>query len=86
MTPDQRDCLRVICEWFDQYGRAPSYREIAREMDTGGGGGIHNMVSGLVERGWLTRTPHQRNGLTVLHRPPMPDFSTREIACLGIPF
>ena len=79
MTPDQRDCLQLICEWVDSYGYPPSYREIAHEMTLGGGTRhARELVTGLVERGWLARAPGLHRGLTILHRPPMPDFSTPE--------
>lgn len=83
MTPDQRDCLRIVCEWFDTYGRTPTYREIAREMDSEAPGCAHTLVSGLVERGWLARTPRKAGALRILHRPPMPDFSTPGLPIAG---
>ena len=33
-TPRQMECLQIICEWFDSYGQCPSYRELARELES----------------------------------------------------
>lgn len=77
-TPRQLDCLRVIAEWLDRYGHAPSFREIADELEERNTSGVSRMVHGLVERGWLTMRHAAPRSIQLLHRPPMPDFTEIE--------
>jgi repressor LexA len=76
LMPRQLACMQVIQELMDETGVCPSFREIAREMDLKSIGGVHRLVQGLMERGYLDHRPRQMRGLVIWRRVPMPDFTT----------
>ncbi|WP_448207267.1 LexA family protein [Azospirillum sp. sgz302134] len=78
LTRPQLDVLRVVCEFIDEHGYAPTTRELAEEMEWAGPSTAHAMLSTLAEKGWITMAPGRRRGVTVLHRPLMPDFGPIE--------
>ena len=75
LTEPQRDLLRIVVEWIDTHGVAPTTRELQVEMDSRSTSGTHAMLHHLDEKGWITVLPGIRRGILVLHRPPMPAFN-----------
>ena len=78
MTPRQLECLQVICEWSDNFGRAPTYRQLSAELGNASTFGAFWLVTELEARGWLRAKPIWWPKIEVLHRPPMPDFTEIE--------
>lgn len=74
LTEPQRDLLRIVVEWIDTHGVAPTTRELKVEMDCRSTASTHAMLHHLDEKGWITVLPGIRRGILVLHRPPMPAF------------
>jgi SOS-response transcriptional repressor LexA len=68
LTRRQRDCLDAIEAHFEQFGRAPSVREIALRMRIRSVGNVNRLIAGLVERGFITRTPQVAYGIECVHR------------------
>ena len=73
LTERQRDLLRIVVEWIETHGVAPTNRELQVEMDSRSTSGVHTLLHHLHEKGWI-RVLGTRRGITVLHRPPMPPF------------
>jgi SOS-response transcriptional repressor LexA len=78
LMPRQVACMQVIQELMDATGCCPSYRDIGRELQLKSPAGVHRLISGLVERGYLERAHQHKRGLVILRRVPMPDFTTPE--------
>lgn len=54
LTPAQADCARVIGALTSFEGKSPSYAEIAAELCVSHSkSGVHRLVHGLIERGWI---------------------------------
>lgn len=68
LTRRQRDCLNAIDAHFDEVGRPPSLREIAVRLKTRSLGRVQELVSGLVERGFITRKPYVHYGIERVRR------------------
>lgn len=68
LTRRQRDCLNAIDAHFEEVGRPPSLREIAQRLKTKSLGRVQELVSGLVERGFIARQPYVRYGLERVRR------------------
>lgn len=68
LTHRQRDCLRAIDAHFAEAGRSPSLREIAVRLKIKSLSRVQELVSGLVERGFITRSPYTHYGLERVRR------------------
>lgn len=67
LTRMQYACLLVIQELSNE-GIPPSYDEIAHELDLASKAGVHRLVMGLQNRGWVDRRPGSARSI-VLRRP-----------------
>lgn len=76
LTKRQLECMQVLQELTDQGGPAPSYDDLARELDIAHRSGIAALIARLQERGYVRKDGKAR-GVTILRRVPMPDFSDR---------
>lgn len=74
LTPLQLHAMQVLAELMDTTAVAPSLDDLAAELGLRGKSGALRLLRGLEERGWIARTPHRARAITILHRPPMPDF------------
>lgn len=73
ITPIQRDAMRVIQEWVDREGMAPTLAELANELGGPSRGWAHGIVSRLVDAGYLHRPAGASwRNLTILARVPIP--------------
>ena len=80
LTPAQADCARVIGALTSFEGKSPSYAEIAEEMCVSHSkGGVHRLVHGLINRGWIAPYPKAANRALSLSRSP-PPFNGNPIA------
>lgn len=67
LTPNQQRVLACIEAWIEQYGRAPSLREISQNLGLASHTSAQDYVQALVRKGALERLPHHR-GLRLPHR------------------
>ena len=65
LTPRLADCLEVIERLSKRHNYAPSYREIAREMDTTASN-AHRMVTTLLDRGYVQRMPGAKRSIILV--------------------
>jgi repressor LexA len=69
LTKKQRDLLILIHERMQQGEIAPSFDEMKTLLGLKSKSGIHRLIEGLVERGYLARLPHRARALEVLRLP-----------------
>lgn len=69
LTQKQRDLLIFIHEHMGDSGIAPSYEEMKDALDLKSKSGIHRLISGLEERGFLKRLPHRARALEITRLP-----------------
>ncbi len=69
LTRKQRDLLLFIHERMSQGDIAPSFDEMKDALGLKSKSGIHRLISGLVERGYIERLPHRARALEVKKLP-----------------
>jgi repressor LexA len=69
LTQKQRDLLILIHERMSTGEVAPSFEEMKELLGLKSKSGIHRLISGLVERGYLERLPHRARALEVKKLP-----------------
>lgn len=69
LTQKQRDLLLFIHERMNQGDIAPSFDEMKDALDLKSKSGIHRLITGLVERGYLQRLPNRARALEVTKLP-----------------
>lgn len=69
LTKKQRDLLVFIQERMGRDDVAPSFEEMKDALGLKSKSGIHRLISGLVERGYIQRLPHRARALEILRLP-----------------
>lgn len=69
LTRKQRELLVFIRDRLAQSGVAPSFDEMKDALDLKSKSGIHRLITGLVERGYLQRLPNRARALEVVRLP-----------------
>ena len=69
LTKKQRDLLVFIRDRVADGGVPPSFDEMKDALDLKSKSGIHRLITGLVERGYLERLPNRARALEVVKMP-----------------
>ena len=69
LTRKQFQLLTFIDKTLCETGISPSYDEMKAALDLKSKSGIHRLISGLQERGFIRRLPHRARALEVLKLP-----------------
>src|SRR5258706_3592707 len=69
LTKKQHELLMFIHERIKESGVSPSFDEMKDALDLASKSGIHRLITGLEERGFLRRLPHRARALQVLKLP-----------------
>lgn len=69
LTKKQRELLIYIHEHMSDGDIAPSFDEMKDALELRSKSGIHRLITGLVERGYLERLPHKARALRVIKIP-----------------
>jgi repressor LexA len=69
LTRKQRELLLFINQRLTATGVSPSFDEMKDALDLKSKSGIHRLVSGLEERGFIRRLPHRARALEVVKLP-----------------
>ncbi|OYQ33514.1 repressor LexA [Niveispirillum lacus] len=74
LTRKQQELLFFINERLNEGGVSPSFDEMKDALSLKSKSGIHRLITGLEERGFIRRLPHRARALEVLRLPekPMP--------------
>ena len=66
LTSKQMKCLTFIMDYIDEKLVAPSYDEIKDGLGLASKSGVHRLVQGLVDRGWVKRHPNMARSITII--------------------
>lgn len=77
LTKKQRDLLVFIRDRVADGGVPPSFDEMKDALDLKSKSGIHRLITGLVERGYLQRLPNRARALEVVKMPDSLDNSVK---------
>ena len=69
LTRKQHELLLFIQERLGQGGVSPSFDEMKDALNLKSKSGIHRLITGLEERGFIRRLPHRARALEVLRLP-----------------
>src|SRR3989442_10555589 len=69
LTRKQFELLRFIHERLKEAGVPPSFDEMKDALNLRSKSGIHRLISGLEERGFIRRLPHRARALEVTKLP-----------------
>ncbi len=69
LTKKQHELLMYIHTYLEQRGVCPSFDEMKEALDLKSKSGIHRLITGLTERGFIRRLPHRARALEVLKLP-----------------
>ena len=69
LTRKQHELLLFIHERLSQGGVSPSFDEMKDALNLKSKSGIHRLITGLEERGFIRRLPHRARALEVLRLP-----------------
>lgn len=69
LTKKQRELLIYIHEHMTEDDIAPSFEEMKEALGLKSKSGIHRLITGLVERGYLERLPHRARALAIKKLP-----------------
>ena len=69
LTKKQRELLLFINQRLTATGVSPSFDEMKDALNLRSKSGIHRLVSGLEERGFIRRLPHRARALEVVKLP-----------------
>lgn len=69
LTRKQQELLLFIHERLQRDGVSPSFDEMKDALELKSKSGIHRLISGLEERGFIRRLPHRARALEVIRLP-----------------
>ncbi len=69
LTRKQYDLLTFIHDRLQETGVSPSFDEMKSALDLKSKSGIHRLITGLEERGYIRRLPHRARALEVVRLP-----------------
>mgnify|MGYP006422183255 CR=1 FL=1 len=76
LTRKQHELLLYIHKHLGEHGVSPSFDEMKEALNLKSKSGIHRLISGLEERGFIRRLPHRARALEVLRLPGEPSAQT----------
>ena len=83
LTQQQKHMLTVLIDHFNDHDVPPSFEELCKIMDLKSKSGIHRLLSGLEERGYIRRLPNRARAIEVLKYPdgsPKTEMATAPIS------
>ena len=69
LTPKQYQLLMYIHKCLKDNGVPPSFDEMKEALDLKSKSGIHRLITGLEERGFIRRLPHRARALEIVRLP-----------------
>src|SRR5919108_1126449 len=69
LTRKQRELLQFIQERLGDTGISPSFDEMKDALGLKSKSGVHRLITGLEERGFIRRLPHRARALDVVRLP-----------------
>ena len=78
LTNKQHDLLRFIDNQLKSKGVSPSFDEMKNALGLKSKSGIHRLIKGLEERGFIRRLPHRARALEVIKLPSTLNLSKKQ--------
>lgn len=78
LTKKQYELLVFIDQRLKESGIPPSYDEMKDALGLASKSGIHRLITGLEERGFIRRLPHRARALEILRRPENMEMGKKE--------
>ncbi len=69
LTQRQHELLHFIHRYFNEHGVPPSFEEMRDALKLRSKSGIHRLITGLEERGYIRRLPYRARALEVTRLP-----------------
>jgi SOS-response transcriptional repressor LexA len=69
LTKRQADALRFIRGYHAEHGITPTFTEIMEAMDLRSKSSVHHLITGLEERGFITRIPYLARSIALVGAP-----------------
>ena len=69
LTQQQKKMLSVLIDHFEDHDVPPSFEELCAALDLKSKSGIHRLLSGLEERGYIRRLPNRARAIEVVKYP-----------------
>ncbi|MEO1090991.1 MAG: transcriptional repressor LexA [Pseudomonadota bacterium] len=70
LTPRQLQLLHFINDYVLRHGVSPSFDEMRDALELRSKSGIHRLITGLEERGYIRRLQHRARAIELLRAPP----------------
>lgn len=70
LTPRQHQLLHFIHDYVTRHGVSPSFEEMRDSLELRSKSGIHRLITGLEERGYIRRLAHRARAIELLRAPP----------------
>lgn len=83
LTRKQHQLLLFINDHLSRHGVSPSFDEMKDALTLRSKSGIHRLIRGLEERGFIRRLPHRARALEVLR---LPESASQQISMQPQPF
>ncbi|MFW5681030.1 MAG: transcriptional repressor LexA [Pseudomonadota bacterium] len=71
LTPRQHQLLHFIHDYVTKHGVSPSFEEMRDSLELRSKSGIHRLITGLEERGYIRRLAHRARAIELLRAPPL---------------
>jgi repressor LexA len=82
LTQRQHQLLQYIRKYVSERGVPPSFEELRDALRLKSKSGIHRLITGLEERGYIRRLPYRARALELIREPPPPRGGTGPVAVL----
>src|SRR5277367_220008 len=69
LTKKQYELLLFINKRLNEHGVSPSFDEMKEALNLRSKSGIHRLITGLEERGFIRRLPHRARALEIARLP-----------------
>jgi repressor LexA len=76
LTKKQHELLVYVNDYISRTGVSPSFDEMKEALDLKSKSGIHRLITGLEERGFIRRLPHRARALEVVRMPETAAYGT----------
>ncbi|MFP4312978.1 MAG: transcriptional repressor LexA [Alphaproteobacteria bacterium] len=85
LTKKQRELLLYIHDHMTEDDIAPSFEEMKEALGLKSKSGIHRLITGLVERGYIEKLPHRARALAIKKMPEGGNIHTQNSASSPLP-
>ena len=75
LTKQQLKLLNFLIDYSDAHSISPTFDEMKTALELKSKSGIHRLISGLEERGFIRRHENRARAIEILRRPAKPDHS-----------